>query len=69
MSISATARDPDDAKRLFGEYADILQMYSSDQFAMMQRLQGKRKREDASLRSTLYQEIADEIRAIEFTKE
>lgn len=64
MTISATTTAPDEVKRLFDEYADVLQMYANDQWGMARRNIGKR---NAELRATLYEEIANEIRSIQFT--
>lgn len=67
MSIKATTTAPNEVRRLFNEYADILDMYASDQRAMMTRFKvGKKDRE---LRARLYTEIAAEIREIEFTRD
>lgn len=63
--ITATTTSPAEVKRLFDEYAGILEMYADDQLAMNKRFKtGKRGRET---RYALYMEIAREMREIEFT--
>lgn len=65
--ITATTTAPAEVKRLFDEYAGILDMYASDQLAMAERFKVGKK--DRLLRSRLYTEIAAEMREIEFTRD
>jgi 1,2-phenylacetyl-CoA epoxidase catalytic subunit len=64
--MKATTDAPDEVKRLFTEYADVLEVYASDQRAMAAR--GIR-RTDANIRAAFYAEIANEMRSIEFVRE
>ena len=65
MTLKATANDPADAKRLFDEYAAILDIYASDQLASLRWPGDKKGRE---IRAQLYKSIAEEIRSIVFEK-
>lgn len=65
MSIKATTTAPNEVRRLFNEYADILEMYADDQRAMMTRFKvGNSLRR---VHAELYEQIAKEMREIEFT--
>jgi hypothetical protein len=64
MSLRATTPYPDEVRKQFHEYADVLDIYASDQIAMM-----RRKLKGHQIRAEVYAEIAAEIRSIIFEAE
>lgn len=67
--ITATTTAPDEVARLFEEYAGVLDMYASDQLAMVRRYTTKREKKDAELRAEIYSNIAAEMREIKFIRD
>lgn len=63
MTLKATTTHPDEVRKHFHDYADVLDIYASDQIASLRWSGGKREKE---LRAKVYAEIAAEIRAIAF---
>lgn len=64
--ITATTTAPAEVKRLFDEYAGILEMYANDQRAMTKRFHTVTQKRMANLRAELYAEIAKEMQEIVF---
>jgi hypothetical protein len=69
MAIQATAQNPDEVRILFNKYADVLEMYASDQEACQRWQSTKREATACELKAATYREIAAEMREIEFSKE
>jgi hypothetical protein len=63
MTLKATTPHPAEVKKHFDDYADILDIYASDQIASLRWKGGRREKE---LRAKLYAEIAAEMRSIVF---
>lgn len=63
MTLKATTPNPAEVAKHFRDYADILDIYASDQLAMLRRNLNPR---DAKTRATVYAEIAYELRTIQF---
>ena len=69
MPLIATTPHPDEVRKQFHEYADVLDIYASDQMAMIRRTYTKAAMRQCEIRSKIYSEIAAEIRTIKFTEE
>lgn len=63
MPLKASTPNPAEVRKHFNDYADVLDVYASDQLASL-RWPGDRRRKET--RAKVYAEIAEEIRAIVF---
>lgn len=68
MTITATTAHPAEVSKHFRDYADILDIYASDQVASLRMHRTQTDKKAANLRASVYREIAEEMRAIKFEK-
>lgn len=63
MTLKATTPHPVEVAKHFNDYADVLEIYASDQIASLRMKGGKQYKQIAA---KIYQQIADEVRSIKF---
>lgn len=65
MSLKAYTPYPEEVAQQFAAYADVLDIYASDQIASLRWPGGKQRKKIAA---EIYKQIADEIREIKFER-
>lgn len=65
MSLKAYTPYPEEVAQQFAAYADVLDIYASDQIASLRWTGGKQRKKIAA---EIYKQIADEIREIKFER-
>lgn len=63
MSLKSYTPYPEEVAQQFAAYADVLDIYASDQIASLRWSGGKQRKKIAA---EIYKQIADEIREIKF---
>ena len=72
MAHKATAKNPDECREMFEQFAILLDIYASDQGAMALRHRNagsKKELNNCNIRAEVYSGIAQEMREIEWSKE
>lgn len=66
MSLVATTQHPDEVRKHFNDYADVLDIYASDQIAALRWQKTAKSKREVEIRSEVYADIARELRSIKF---